>query len=163
MKCPNCEIDLVNGCCLRCGYLPNGNQIKYNYETHDKFKEQKLFNKHFDIMYRNEKLYINFLLGPLYFSYRGHFILGTVFVFIDFLIFCLNLYLISRFIFNPLVLSMLKCIYIFINRLFYCTFANSICLLIDNIRIKNIKNRYKENYLEKLNDLVQHDTHHSVF
>lgn len=148
MKCPKCEIELINGCCLRCGYLPNGNQIKYNYETIDKFKEQKLFNKNFDTMYRNEKLYINFILGPLYFSYRGHFILGTISVFIDFLLFWLVGNIAAMFSFFPIIM----CVYMAINRIIYSGFSNVICLLIDNIRIKSIKKRCKDNYLEKLKD-----------
>ena len=63
MKCPDCKIELINDCCLRCGYMENGNKIKKEDSILEKFKEQKLYNKNFDSMYRNEKLYINFCWG----------------------------------------------------------------------------------------------------
>lgn len=146
MKCPKCKSELRNACCLRCGYMENGNQIKYNYNTQNKYKEQKLYNKHFDEMYRNEKIYKVFILGPLYFSYRGYFFLGTVLMYLDYLLLLKVGNFLGRFSMYPILMFC----YIILNRVTYSVFSNSICLIIDNIKIKIIKKYYKENYLEKL-------------
>lgn len=152
MKCVKCGGKIINNCCIRCGLLTNGNIVKQDEEVIDKYHVQRLYNKNFDIMNRNEKTYINFLLGPLYFSYRGHLILGIISVFIDYLLF----YFISTFISSASYISLLTnlmlCFYLILNRLIYVGFSNSICLLLDNIKINKIRRKYKDNYLDKLNN-----------
>ena len=150
MECTNCGGKIIDGCCICCGQLTNGNVVDVNKQTEDKFYLQKLFNDNFDIIYRNEKLFLIFVLGPLYFSYRGYFIVGTIFTFIDTLINILSMYIISIFIKNPTLLNIIVAFYLMFNRLVYCTFANSICILIDNLKIKRIKRKYKEKYMEKI-------------
>lgn len=150
MKCPNCNVDLIDNCCLRCGYLSNGNYIKKNNIEKDKFEDQRLYNKDFDNMYRNNKYHINFLLGPLCFSYRGHFILGILFVYLDYLLFMFLGPIFSKIGKISIFIYFLAFLYLFINRTIYAGFSNSLCLFIDNIRIKEIKRKYKENYKIKL-------------
>jgi len=150
MKCPNCKRDLVKGCCLRCGYMENGNTISLDSSTTNKFEELKIFNKDFDIMRRNEKIYINLLLGPLYFSYRGHLITGIIFTLLDLVIlYSVEFYfiLVMR---NLFFVSVAMIFYLLFNRMLYIGFTNQICLFIDNIRIKCIKSLYKDKYIEKL-------------
>lgn len=150
MKCTNCGGKIIDGCCISCGRLTNGNIVDVNKETEDKFYLQKLFNDNFDIIYRNKSLFLVFVLGPLYFSYRGYFIIGTIFTFIDFLIYCFNGMIISVFVVNPILASILRTFGIIFYRLIYCIFANTVCCLIDNLKIKRIKRKYKENYIKRL-------------
>ena len=103
MECKKCGGKIINNCCIRCGLLTNGNMVKQDEEVTDNHHVQRLYNKNFDTMNRNEKTYINFLLGPLYFSYRGHLILGIISVFIDYLLF----YFISTFISSASYISLL--------------------------------------------------------
>ena len=148
MKCPKCNGTIVDSCCVNCGYLLNGNQIK-NKEI-DKNEDLKLFNKDFDTINRNKNLLLIFILGPLYFSYRGYFFIGTMMGLIDYLLFYYfmnNLFTIIILIFGGFWVAM---IYLFLNRLIYIIFSNHICILIDKIKIKIIKKKHKENYKVKL-------------
>lgn len=147
MKCKNCGGTIIDNRCIKCGRLTNGKKVNINKNDNDKFYLQKKYNKNFDSMYRNEKTYINFFLGPLYFSYRGHFFTGTILVFLDFFIY---IFLTSIIIINPAVSKLIRLIYLFINRLIYATISNSVCLFIDNLKISRIKKKYKANYIEKL-------------
>lgn len=147
MECPKCGGIIIDNCCIKCGQLINGNKIKIEENMNDKFYLQRKFNKYFETMYRNEKTYINFFLGPLYFSYRGHFFTGTILVFVDFVMYC---FIASIIFINPMVSGLIRLIYLFLNRLVYATIANSICVFIDNIKIQRIRKKYKENYIEKL-------------
>ena len=100
MKCIKCNGKIVDGCCVRCGYLENGNQIKT--KVKDKNEDLKLFNKDFYIINQNKNLLLVFILGPLYFSYRGYFFIGTILGIIDYLIFyySMNLFSILTIIFG---------------------------------------------------------------
>ena len=95
MNCPNCNGKIIDGCCINCGYLINGNKIDKSNETEDKYFLQKMFNDDFDTIYRNKNIFLVFILGPLYFSYRGYFIIGTMLTFIDFLIYSVALEVIN--------------------------------------------------------------------
>lgn len=151
MMCPKCNFKLVDGCCVKCGYLSNGNQVK-NVDI-DKNEALKLYNKNFEDIVRNKNLILITLLGPLYFSYMGYFFIGTILGIIDTLVF-INIPHIYNLIFNTNNLFTITSpsiqIYIIINRLMYILFANYICLLIDKIKVNYIKKKYKENYKYKL-------------
>ena len=145
MKCPKCSGKIKDGCCIRCGYLSNGNQIKDEYT--DKNYELKLFNKDFDSINMNKNLFLIAILGPLYFSYRGYLIIGTILGLIDFILFYYLVLLVSI----PIFSSTLMCyLYIFLDRLLYVVVSNYICILIDKFKIKMYKKKYKSNYIEKL-------------
>ena len=149
MNCIKCNGKIVDGCCIKCGYLDSGNQIE-NIQI-DKNEDLKLFNKDFDIIIQNKNLLLVFILGPLYFSYRGYFFLGTILGIIDYLIFyySMNLFNILVIIFGGFQISM---ICFFINRLIYIIFSNYLCVLIDKFKIKKLKKKYKENYKDKLKE-----------
>ncbi|MBR6690538.1 MAG: hypothetical protein IKL65_04335 [Bacilli bacterium] len=149
MKCSRCNGKIVDCCCVKCGYLENGNKIE-NKEI-DKNEDLKLFNKDFDIINRNKNLLLIFILGPLYFSYRGYFFLGTILGLIDLFAFyySMNLLSIAIFIFGSTYVSLF---YLLINRLIYIIFANYICVLIDKLKVKRIKKKYKEDYKNKLKE-----------
>lgn len=145
MKCPKCNSEIMDGCCIKCGYLLNGNQIEE--KDADKFKEQKIFNKDFDKINRNKNLLLVWILGPLYFSYRGYFLMGTILGIIDYFVFYwfMNIITLNLFGNTPLVF-----LFLLVDRLIYVVFANYICLLIDKIKIKLIMKTYKDNYIDKL-------------
>lgn len=147
MNCSKCNGKIVDGCCVKCGYLKSGNKIQ-NIEV-DKNEDLKLFNKDFDTIVQNKNLLLIFILGPLYFSYRGYFFTGTLLGIIDYLMlyYSMNSLDILIIIFGSFPTLML---YFSINRLIYIIFANYMCILIDKIKIKIIKKKYKENYKEKL-------------
>ena len=151
MICPKCNFKLVNGCCVKCGYLSNGNQVK-NIDI-DKNEDLKLYNKNFYALNQNKNLLLITLLGPLYFSYMGYFFIGTILGILDFISF-ISLPVLYNLMFNTnnvfSITSPSVQIYIIINRLIYILFANYICLLIDKIKVNYIKKKYKDNYKEKL-------------
>lgn len=147
MNCPKCNGKIIDGCCIKCGYLSNGNKIK-NVEI-DKNEDIKLFNKDFEVISQNKNLLLIFILGPLYFSYRGYFFIGIILGIVDCLLFyyLMNISEILVFIFGSFQIFM---IYFSINRLIYIIFSNYVCILIDKFKIKSIKKKYKECYKEKL-------------
>lgn len=149
MKCIKCNGKIVDGCCVHCGYLENGNQIKQ--KNKDKNEDLKLFNKDFDIIIQNKNLLLVFILGPLYFSYRGYFFIGTILGILDYLIFyfSMNSFSILTIIFGGFQVAS---IYFLVNRLIYIIFSNYICILIDKFKIKMKKKKYKDKYQEKLKE-----------
>jgi len=144
MRCEKCDGKIVGGCCTKCGTLQNGNKIM-QVEV-DKNEDLKLYNKDFDIINQNKNLFLIFLLGPLYFSYRGYFLLGTVLGIVDYLL----LYYMMNNVLNIIIFILgsmwVFLLYMFINRLFYIIFSNYLCLLIDKYKVKKIKEKYKKNY-----------------
>ena len=157
MICIKCGGTILDGCCTKCGYLTNGNKVED--KNNDRNYELKLYNKDFNKISMNKNLLLITILGPLYFSYMGHFFLGTILVLLDYFYIYYSLKFFS--IFNVLTMgifsSTLQIIFIIlINRLFYIIFSNSICLSIDKYRIKRIKKKYKDNYIEKLKSHKHH-------
>lgn len=151
MECKKCGGKIVNNVCIKCGYFINGEQIEE--KNIDKFKELKLFNEDFYIINNNKKQYIPFLIGPIYISYRGHILTGTILGILD----CLLFYLIViNNVFMLFSNTILIYIAILINRIFWASFSNSICLILDKIKIKQIKSKYKDNYIYKLKTYKHH-------
>lgn len=143
-KCPKCAGIMVKGCCIKCGYMSNGNVVG-TYKLDDKFEELRIYDDHFDEMYRNDNQLITFFLGPLNFSYRNDPIIGGVAS-------ALNIYLffvVSNLLnpvskINSFLYLLFHVFYIIIVRVAYCTFVNRIILKIDSIKIKIIKNKTKD-------------------
>ncbi len=82
MKCPRCGKRMKYDFCVHCGYMLNGNII----DTKKKIEASKLekyMGNDYNISIYNENIKTVFFLGPLYFSYHNHFILGTVLSVID--------------------------------------------------------------------------------
>lgn len=145
-KCPKCHSEVLDECCLKCGYMANGNNVSLE-EAPDQNRDIKLFNADFEKMCRNDNYYIPMLIGPFYFSYRNIFWLGFIFGIIDFVFLLLAMQVASYFSYISIIIII---IYIVFNRLMYASFANELCLLIDKVKIKRIKNKYGETYQEKL-------------
>jgi len=149
MNCSKCNGKLLDGCCTKCGHLQNGNKITKNHI--DKNEDLKLFNKDFNIINENKNLLLISILGPLYFSYRGYLLIGTIIGIIDYLLFY---YLMNVFDFVIFITgtTSFTISYLLMNRLIYVIFSNYICILIDKFKIKRIKKKYKEDYKNKLKE-----------
>lgn len=151
MKCEKCGGKIIDGSCIKCGYLVTGEQIEE--KNIDKYEDLKLFNGDFDIINRNKKQYLPFIFGPIYISYRGHLIMGTILGLIDYLLFYLIVINNMFMLFSNILMIYIS---IFINRIFWATISNSICLLLDKLKVKQIKNKYKNNYKIKLKKYKHH-------
>lgn len=152
MICPNCDIEMNKGICLKCGYMENGNYIE-QYKKEDRNTDIRIYNEDFDEMNTNQKKYLNFLLGPFYFSYRNHTITGFIIGIIAFIILYFEITLTNALtgigsIFNLIAFFNIT-FYIIINRVLYMGFSNVICLTVDKYKIKKIK-RKNNNYIDKL-------------
>ncbi len=144
-KCPNCGKPLSKNkdhlFCMYCGYLDNGNFIE-NMPKKNISDLEIYLGEEYDKMLRNTTYLQTFLLGPLYFCYRGYFLLG-------FILFPIEIYLslfLSRFYNHTIGFIIL----LLISRIFYMTIANSICLSLKKREIIKIKKKFPLNYLEKL-------------
>lgn len=144
MKCPKCKIELNKGICLKCGYMENGNQID-QFKENKKIEELRLYNEDFDKMNQNQKKYMNLIMGPLYFSYRNHLIVGTIISIIAFIILYLEIKLTELIqetgLLSTLLFFLNTIFYITINRVLYMAFSNIICIKLDKIKINRIKKK----------------------
>lgn len=159
MRCKKCDGKIIGGCCTKCGLLQNGNKI--NEAEIDKNEDLKLFNEDFDVINQNKNLFLIFIFGPLYFSYRGFFLLGTVLGIVDYLLLYYlmnNVLNIVIFIFGP---GLVFILYILINRLLYVIFSNYVCLLIDKYKVKKIKEKNQKNY-KKILKKYKHNKYYFI-
>lgn len=142
MRCPNCNALMLNGCCVRCGTLENGNQSNNEYVS--KYDDDRKYNDDFDMMYRNENWYTPFIIGNLYFSYRKHLLLGIIFGIIDFALFYFLSYSYSKMNFANLYLYYyIMFFFELLVRTLYSIISNSICLSLDKRKIKKLKKKNK--------------------
>ena len=143
MICPNCKIEMKNGCCLRCGLLENGNYINHQ-EVKSKYDEIREYHDDFDNLYHNENWYVPFIFGHLYFSYRNYFILGLIFEILEISLFVLTFYIQSLTIFQDLLSSFANIALTFIiSRTILSMIANPIILFFDKKKIKRNKSKFK--------------------
>lgn len=154
MKCPNCNKEMHDNYCMVCGYMTNGNFVGEYVEF--KNKDIKVFQKDFDVMNQNSNKILTLFLGPLYFSYKGNFLFGFIFLIIDILLFILSAYIFSIIPFTFPLTFLGVFIYILISRTFYMSFSNYICLRLDEIKISRYKRKYKESYANKLRNNKNH-------
>lgn len=162
MNCPKCNAKIYNDCCVGCGYMNNGNYIK-RYSLAEKFKDLRIYNNSFDEMTRNEKKFITFLLGSFYFSYRNHFLIGILISTFDillsgFIIEFFDTFFAQSHVIMVYLVKLYILLYIIVNKIFYMTFANMICLKLDELRLKRLKIKRK-NYEE----LISRHEDKSVF
>ena len=157
MICPKCNIELDKGICLKCGFMENGEQIE-QFKKDDKYTDIRIYNEDFEVMNTNQNKYLNFILGPLYFSFRKHLIIGTIISLLAFLVLYLEMKLTQYFLLIGTLCTLLAffniTFYIIINRVLYMAFSNVICLKLDELKIKIIK-KHNKKYIEKL---VKHNS-----
>lgn len=146
-KCPMCGKPLKRNFCMHCGYMTNGVFIGKNKPIGISDIEIYL-GKRFDKILRNKNSAVAFFLGPFYFCYNRFLFFGLLAMIFDFL-FCQLAVLI--FYKNSALTRILSFI---ILRVGYATYANMIYLWLCGIKVKNIKNKYKDKYIDYLR---QHD------
>lgn len=146
MKCPNCNIELEKGICLKCGYMENGNTIE-QFKDSDQHTNVRLYNEDYDEMNTNQNKCLNLIMGSYYFSYRGHLITGLISTIIASLILFLELKITNALgqlgSEIMLVIFINATFYIIINRIIYMSFSDPICIEIDKCKSKKIKDTNK--------------------
>lgn len=146
MKCPNCNIELEKGICLKCGYMENGNTIEQFKDT-NQHTNVRLYNEDYDEMNTNQNKCLNLIMGSYYFSYRGHLITGLISTIIASLILFLELKITNALgqlgSEIMLVIFLNATFYIIINRIIYMSFSDPICIEIDKCKSKKIKDTNK--------------------
>lgn len=146
MKCPNCNIELEKGICLKCGYMENGNTIEQFKDT-NQHTNVRLYNEDYDEMNTNQNKCLNLIMGSYYFSYRGHLITGLISTIIASLILFLELKITNALgqlgSEIMLVIFINATFYIIINRIIYMSFSDPICIEIDKCKSKKIKDTNK--------------------
>ena len=151
MKCPNCNIDLEKGICIKCGYMDNGNKIE-RFKKTEKYTDIRIYNEEFDKMNLNQTKFSNFIMGPFYFSYRNHLIVGIIITILSLAVLAFEIRLTDSFLAIGSVFTLLSFFntigYITINRVLYMAFSNVICIKLDNMKIEKLKQ--EQNYMDKL-------------
>lgn len=151
MKCPNCNIELDKGICLKCGYMENGNKIE-RLKKSDKYTDIKIYNEDFDKMNSNQTKFLNFIMGPFYFSYRNHLIIGLLITILSLTILAFEIRLTESLQTIGSVFTLVSffntIFYITTNRVLYMAFSNVICIKLDNIKIEKLKQ--ENNYMDKI-------------
>lgn len=146
MICPNCNIELEKGICLKCGYMENGNTIE-QFKDSDQHTNVRLYNEDYDEMNTNQNKCLNLIMGSYYFSYRGHLITGLISTIIASLILFLELKITNALgqlgSEIMLVIFLNATFYIIINRIIYMSFSDPICIEIDKCKSKKIKDTNK--------------------
>ncbi len=87
MKCPKCMSKMIDGVCIKCGYMENGSKVRVNYD--EKKTDLEIYEKDYDDMIHNEKIWKPYLLGTFYIGYKGHVITGVLLSFIEVICFYL--------------------------------------------------------------------------
>ena len=146
MKCPRCKCKMIDGVCIKCGYMKSGNKISVSYD--DKKSDLEIYEKDYDDMIHNRKLWKPYLLGTFYIGYKGHVITGVLLSFIEVVCF----YYVYRFFESFAMwyqfvfgLFMSLTLWIFV-RLILAGVLNSFILYLDKRSIKKIIKVNSKNY-----------------
>ncbi len=155
MRCPKCGSVLQGKVCIKCGYMENGNYVKYDYDNQK--SDLELYEKNYNGALQNKNLMIPFLLGSLYVTYKGHFIIGFLLSFLEFGLFVLVFNFFEMFaadfqLLFALTLSIILWIFV---RFIMAGVLNSFVLFLDKKDIEKIKKKYK-NYRDVL---ASHEVH----
>lgn len=153
VKCPKCNSNMINNCCVKCGYMSNGS-VSGAFTLPDKNEDLKLYNKDFDKLNMNENKFFLFLFQSSYIAYQDHFlfsilisliysIIDIVIVLFYYFIFVIALGRINAAL--ALLFPVMVLVHFFIKRVIYVMFANMICLKLDKLKIKKLKEK-NDNY-----------------
>lgn len=148
MKCPNCGKkilkDAAHQFCIHCGYLDDGKQIHTRDEKRRLSDLEIYLGDDFDKIYRNDTSLACFLLGPFYFCYRHYLLLGVLSFLGEILFWRFWLWCFPRYSFLSFIFAF------FMSRVFFMTVSNMIYLRLCERKIKRIKKKYGDNYLDEL-------------
>lgn len=152
-KCPKCNSNMMGDCCVKCGYMSNGN-VSGGFTLPDKYEDLKLYNKNFEKMNMNQNKFFVFLLESSYIAFNKHFIAAILIGLIDTILTC-GVIVLLDFIFievlaklnnwMSVVFIFMVIMHFFIKKIIYSMFANTICLKLDQRKINKIK-KSDDNY-----------------
>lgn len=152
VKCPKCNSNMINNCCVKCGYMTNGNIS--GTILPDKKEDLKLYNKDFEKMNMNENKFSVFLFKSSYIAHQDHLLfsvlISVIWSIIDVLITKFYYFLFVEVLIYingafAILFPVMSLIHFFIERIIYVMFANTICLKLDELKIKKIKEN-NDNY-----------------
>lgn len=155
MKCPNCGMDMKRHFCVHCGYMTNG--IIINTKKPIEYTLLEIyFGKYYDKIIRNENWLIAGLLGPTYILSHNYFLVGILLIILDTII-SLFFYVLNHAILLPFVIILANYVYVFFNRLLWATIGNSIYLNLLSRKLIKIKEKFPNNYKDKIQKLYKKD------
>lgn len=146
MKCLRCGSKVIDGVCIKCGYMKNGKNVSFDYD--EKKTDLEIFEKDYSDMLHNKKLWKPYLLGTFYVGYKGHLFIGVILSFIELICFYFCFRFFSGFAFdfsNLFGLTFTFITWIFI-RLILTSILNPFIFYLDKRNIKRIKRSYPKNY-----------------
>lgn len=142
-RCPKCNMPLQRNYCLHCGYMTNGVFIGKNKPKGISDVEMYL-GERYDKINRNENSALAFFLGPFYFCYNRFLFFGIFCMVFDFLFCQLALLIFYKYTSLTRIFSFL------FLRIGYASCANMIYLWLCGIKVKFIKEKYKDKYVDYL-------------
>ncbi len=153
MTCPNCGMKMKKDYCMHCGYMTNGNFIDTNKAIEVSLMELYL-GKDYDKIIRNKNWIVPGILGPVYIFCRGYYLYGLLLIIADILISLLFFVFNHVFLIYYLVV-MLNAFYIVFNRIVWATIGNLIYKLLLLKHLSKIKEKYPDDYKEKISKLYE--------
>lgn len=146
MKCPKCMSKMIDGVCIKCGYIKNGARVNINYDYQK--SDLELYEKDYDKMVHNKGLLKPFLLGCSYIGYKGYVIIGGLLSFIELTIFYYIYRFFEAFAFNyKMVFGLMMTLVIWVVvRLALTGVLNPFILYLDKRNVEKIKKNNSKNY-----------------
>lgn len=159
MLCPKCGTKMIDKVCIKCGFLENGKMIKISQDN--VLSDLELYEKDFHNMINNKKLLKPFLLGLLYITYKGYFVLGFVLGFIEWVIslFVFSFFYSLAYQYKFAFAFVFWLVYFLISRMFIAGVLNSFVLFLNRKKIARIKEHNPKNYRVIL---ANHEVHGAV-
>lgn len=146
MNCPKCNSKMIDNCCIKCGYMMNGNNVTM--KSIDKNNGLKIYNDNYDIMLHNSNSLMVFIFGLPYLAYDGYIFYGLLGGILEFSLFMMYSYLISYIPLGNFFQFSSMLMYIIITRYLCSSFLNSLCLYLDKRNIEKLK-KHKDYRLVK--------------
>lgn len=146
MNCPKCMSKMIDGVCIKCGYMKSGGKVQINYD--EKKSDLELFEKDYDKMIHNKGLLKPFLLGSLYLTYKGYFLIGFILNTIEWVISfnLFNFFGMFAYSYGFAFSLVFWIVYFLIMRFILSGFLYTFVLYLDKKRILKIKKESPENY-----------------
>ena len=158
MQCSNCGMDMSKkGYCMHCGYMSNGVVIDTSKPQHASLLEL-YFGTDYDKITKNQNWFISGLLGPTYLLCHKHYLVGFLLIILDIF---LSLCFVT--INTALMIPSISTVYWIINRVIWGTINNMIYIKLEEKRLVSYKEKYKDDFELKIQELYQKDNRLLVF
>lgn len=135
--------------CIFCGYMKNGSFISK--EKKESLSDLEIYlGEDYNKVLRNETYFSTFLLGPLYLCYRKSLLEGILLEILNVIL----LILVSSFLLPFGLLGKLGLFFYFLfSKFIWMTIDNMIYLSLLERKIKKLKEKYKNEYKKKLENM----------